>query len=124
MTAIDLVFNGKASFILIIACLWVALFLVLFELFSSAIQLALQNFYGFQFVSHILDDFIFLGPASSDICARQCHLFLGYAALLGIPIKHSKTVVPSPCVTVHGIEIETCVLQARLPPDKLDTFQA
>ena len=42
------------------------------------------------------------------------------ADLLSIPMKHSKTVVPSTCAVVHGIEIDTLLMQARLPQDKLE----
>ena len=42
------------------------------------------------------------------------------AEWLSIPIKHSKTVLPSTCVVVHGIEIDTVKMEARLPQDKLD----
>lgn len=36
-------------------------------------------------------------------------------------MKHSKTVGPSTCAVVHGIEVDTVLMQARLPQDKLET---
>lgn len=36
-----------------------------------------------------------------------------------LPIKDSKTVPPSTCVTVHGIELDTVNMEARLPMEKL-----
>ena len=38
------------------------------ETFSKAIQWILQNKFGDFHVSHIIDDFIFVGPGGSDQC--------------------------------------------------------
>ena len=54
------------------------------------------------------------------VCQVYLQHFLSVAELLSIPVKHSKTVLPSTCVVVHGIEVDTLVMQARLPQDKLD----
>lgn len=110
---------------LIIVFLWAALFPVpSLSLSLLPFRQLFRFFYGFTFMSHILDDFIFLGPADSTMCAWQLHAFLHYASLLGIPIKHSKTVQLSIVAIVHGIEIDSCALQARLPRDKLSLFYA
>lgn len=86
----------------------------LFKSFSSAIQMALQCFYGFPAMSHI-----FIGPQNTSICHQQLQLFLKIAAFINIPIKHPKTVFPSHIAMFHGIEIETSLVQALLPEDKL-----
>ncbi len=44
---------------------------------------------------------------------------LDLAESLGVPINHSKTVAPTPCLTVVGIEVDTDSMQLRLPEDKL-----
>lgn len=67
----------------------------LFKSFSKVIQTGLLQFYGFSCMSHILDDFIFIGPADSLCCHWQLDHFLHFGALLGIPVKHSKTVAPT-----------------------------
>ena len=74
-------------------------------------------------MSHIFDDFIFLSTSES-LCRSYLHSFLSVAELLALPIKHSKTVVPSKCAIVHGTEIDTVVMQARLLQDKLDSASA
>ena len=94
-----------------------------FEQFSCALQWILQHIYKVTTMSHILDDFIFLA-ASESLCQSYLQSFLSVADLLALPIKHSKTVVPSTCAIVHGIEIDTVVMQARLPQDKLDSASA
>lgn len=95
----------------------------LFEIFSSAIQHALISYYSFHSLSHILDDFIFIGPSNSTLCQYQLDVFLQISHFTGIPIKESKTIPPSHIVTVHGIEVDTNLLQARLPADKLELFR-
>jgi hypothetical protein len=70
-------------------------------------------------MSHILDDFIFLSP-SEQVCQHYLQQFFSLAELLSIPVNHKKTVMPSTCVIVHGIEVDTVSMQARLPQDKLE----
>ena len=41
---------------------------------------------------------------------------------LNIPVKHSKTVRPTTCASVHGIELDTVAMEARLPADKLENL--
>ena len=73
----------------------------LFEDFSCALQWVLQKSLNVLAMTHILDDFIFLSPQS------MCHSYLTHmqtvADIVGIPLKHSKTVLPATRVVVHGI---------------------
>lgn len=77
--------------------------------------LYLQNV--FSSMSHILDDFIFIGPHDTSQCQWQLQQFLHFAALIGIPIKESKTVEPTLFAIVHGIQINTHLMVASLPPE-------
>ena len=45
---------------------------------------------------------------------------MSLARFVCIPVKHSETVSPANCVTVHGIEEYTNLMEARLPRDKHD----
>lgn len=92
-----------------------------FEQVSCALQWILQNLYNVPTVSHIMDDFIFLGPSSSDNCATYLRIFETLTSALNIPLNRKKTVPPTTCVTVHGYEVDTIAMQIRLPPDKLET---
>ena len=91
----------------------------IFEQFSCALQWILQHKYRVTSMSHILDDFIFLSP-SEQVCQHYLQQFFSLAELLYIPVNHKKTVMPSTCVIVHGIEVDTVSMQARLPQDKLE----
>ena len=88
-----------------------------FEQFSCALQWILQRVYHVRTMSHILDDYIFL-LKSESVCQVYLQRFLFVADLF--PVKHSKTVVSSTCAIVHGIEVDTVLMQARLPQDKLE----
>lgn len=91
----------------------------LFEQFSTTLQQVLLFRFHFHSMLHILDDFMFIAPAGSPLCKQQLQCFLQIAVYTGIPIKHSKTVTPTTCLPVHGIEVDTIQGQARLPFDKL-----
>ena len=54
-------------------------------------------------MSHILDDLIFLSQSQTGFCS-YLHKFQIVADFVGIPVKHSRTVQPATCVSVHGIK--------------------
>jgi hypothetical protein len=90
-----------------------------FEAFSTALQWTLRHHFHVELTSHILDDFIFFGYPGSQQCARSLSKFFILADDLNIPIKQSKTVYPSTTVELHGVEVDTSLMEMRLPPDKL-----
>ena len=57
-------------------------------------------------------------PMGLSTSCQICELFLAVSEHLDIPIKHSKTVLPT-LATVHDIEIDTVQMKARLPQEKL-----
>lgn len=70
-------------------------------------------------VSHPLDYFFFVGKARSELCQVALNTFLSMCADIGVPIKHEKTQQPSTCIIIYGIEIDSKLMIARLPQDKL-----
>ena len=96
----------------------------IFERFSCALQWIARNKLHIRYTTHILDDFIFLGPPGSNMTRQALSSFLDFCQQCNIPIKKEKTVLPSSCVTCHGIEVDTLRMQARLPKDKLDRARA
>ena len=93
-----------------------------FEAFSTALQWILVNRFDFSHVSHIVDDFIFVGPESSNSCRLALDRVFSVCSDIGVPIKHDKTVLPTTCAVVHGIEVDTTCMEARLPADKLSSL--
>ena len=90
-----------------------------FELFSSALHWILVNVYNVAYVWHLLDDFVVCGRPGSADCVVGLQCMLELAETLGVPMNHSKTVEPTTCLTVVGIEMDTMLMQLRLPEDKL-----
>ena len=91
----------------------------LFERFSSAVQWILIEKYGVPAMTHILDDYMFFGPPRDDTCMISVNTFMHVAKVLNIPIKASKTVPPTTCAVLYGIEVDSVRMEARLPYDKL-----
>ena len=91
----------------------------LFESFSTAIQWILQTKLIISGVSHLLDDFFFVGKAVSNECLRSLQTFMCLAEKLGVPIKEEKTQFPTTCIVIYGIEIDSVEMIARLPEDKI-----
>ena len=92
----------------------------IFEAFSTAIQWICINKLGCKYMSHILDDFMFVGSRDSDLCKTSLQAFLNLSQQLNIPIKYSKTSLPANVMEAHGIEIDSALMQYRLPSDKLN----
>ena len=61
---------------------------------------------------HYLDDFLTIGQADSAACQNHLHN-------LGIPLALEKLEGPSQCLTFLGITLDTQLMEARLPSDKL-----
>ena len=70
-------------------------------------------------MSHIIDDFLFVGPANSSQCFHDLQNFLHLCQRLGVPIKDSKTVLPSKVIIIYGIEVDSEKMEWRLPQDKI-----
>ena len=90
-----------------------------FEELTKSLQWILINKLHVQYVSHILDDFMFFGPPNSHKCYQSLQAFLTLADTLNIPIKHSKTVNPTTVIELHGIQVSTDDMELSLPLDKI-----
>ena len=95
----------------------------IFERFSRALQWVMQSKFNTRGISHILDDFIFVGPPNSPECRKNLETFLKVCKEINVPIKHEKTVLPTTVISVHGVEIDTHKMEARLPADKLTALR-
>jgi hypothetical protein len=63
----------------------------MFESFSSLIQWILNSKFNVKELSHLLDDFFFVGKADTSECLSSLNTFLTLADSLGVPIKADKT---------------------------------
>ncbi|MCP3931016.1 MAG: hypothetical protein GY705_18180, partial [Bacteroidetes bacterium] len=91
-----------------------------FEYLPTAVQWILQNKFNVKDMSHILDDFMFFGPANSSQCSRHLNTFLSLSQSLGLPIKESKTIFPTTRIELHGLTVNTVDMKLHVPPDKVE----
>lgn len=91
----------------------------LFEKFSTAIHWMVDHKLKSTGCVHVLDDFLFVGPANSSLCRQTLLQFLDMANNIGLPIKEDKTVYPTTTINFLGLEIDTILMEIRLPQDKL-----
>jgi hypothetical protein len=91
----------------------------LFESFSTSLQWILNQKFNIKGISHLLEDFFFVGKANTNDCFKVLQTFVCLADILGVPIKAEKTQLPSTCITIYGIEIDSKQMVARLPGDKI-----
>ena len=91
----------------------------IFEAFSSMLQWIVHNVYRVNQVTHVLDDFIFVGYPNDYSCMQGLTAFIALCKYLNIPLKNAKTVYPSTKVIVFGIEVDTVAMKAQLPVDKI-----
>ncbi|KAJ1200350.1 hypothetical protein NDU88_004174 [Pleurodeles waltl] len=90
----------------------------LFETFSTFLQWVFVKTSGHRWVTHYLDDFLFVGTAASGDCGRDLDTFQKLAQQAGVPLAPEKTEGPAPILTFLGIELDARKLVARLPATK------
>ena len=73
---------------------------------------------------HYLDDFLLIGPPSTQACQATLCSTLSTCKELGLPVAPEKTEGPVTTLTFLGIEIDTVAGQLRLPQEKLRDLQA
>ena len=91
----------------------------IFETFSSALEWIARHKLGIPGILHILDNFLIIDRNQST-CSNSLSKFLRTCDELGVPIAPEKTVGPSTVLSFAGIELDTCVMEACLPHDKLE----
>ena len=74
-------------------------------------------------VLHSLDDY-FLARASQAACARDLDAFQDLCRDLGVPLAPEKLVVPTRCLQLLGITLDSLLQEMRLPPEKLARLRA
>ena len=89
----------------------------LFDLFARALNWIMIAVLCWSFVLHYLDDFFAILPPHADAVA-YCSDFDTVCSQLGLVVNHSKDIMGTKADFL-GIELDSILMQARLPPDKL-----
>ena len=96
----------------------------IFNQFAEAWLWILHHQHGIRHFLRYLDDYLTAAAPNS----RECHTNLGSirssASSLGIPLALEKIEGPSTVLSFLGIELDTRLFVARLPPEKLSTLQS
>lgn len=94
----------------------------IFDQYASALEWILRHNYSITELIHYLDDFLLVGPATSNQCKQALELILKLCAQLGFPIAMEKLEGPTTLITFLGILIDTINMELRLPPGKLESL--
>ena len=89
----------------------------IFNSFADALLWIASSLLAIRWIIHYLDDF-FLCHSSFDACRQDMSRLTDLFHHLGVPLAPDKVVGPSRVLTFLGIEIDSVLQIARLPPDK------
>ena len=78
---------------------------------------------GISFVIHYLDDFLTVGPPSSDTCQRNLDILMQLCDDLGVPLALEKVEGPSTTISFLGIQLDMVRMEIRLPEEKLSRIK-
>ena len=90
------------------------LFNILADLLSWIIHIK-----GVSFCIHYLDDFLTVGPPTSNTCKTNLEIIKTTCKELGVPLALEKVEGPATSLPFLGILLDSQKMEARLPPDKL-----
>lgn len=90
-----------------------------FQTFSTAVEWIAHSKLNISYILHLHDNFLLIAP-SRQLCEMQLHLFLSLCSYLGIPMTPEKTYGPVTILSFAGIELDSALLEASSPSDKLD----
>ena len=93
----------------------------IFESLSTAVQLIAQTHLNISHMLHILDDF-FIAATHKDTCEDNLHQFTTLCKEIGIPLAPEKTEGPSQILSFAGIELDTTMMEARLPQEQVAKY--
>jgi hypothetical protein len=89
-----------------------------FETFSKFLEWAIKIITGSDNIDHYLDDFIFMATLK-DRCKFLLDEFSALCLELGVPVADEKTVGPVTCITYLGYELDSELMEIRIPQDKI-----
>ena len=94
----------------------------IFEAVSTSLKWIMNHKLGTANIVKVLDDFLFVAESEQE-CAYALRKFIFLCEELGIPLAMNKTTGPTQILTFLGIELDTLLMTARLPADKLQKYR-
>ena len=79
---------------------------------------------GVTWLLKYIDDILTIVPPGSSTCAHNLDIIIQVCDMLGVPLAREKVEGPSTCLPFLGIELDTCLMEMRLPQEKLERLKA
>ncbi len=89
-----------------------------FTAVADALQWIMERM-GVEWVAHYIDDFITLGVADSTECEHNATIMHEACARVGLAVAPEKDEGPTTALSFVGIELDSMVMEIRLPQEKL-----
>ncbi|XP_062567617.1 uncharacterized protein LOC134229845 [Saccostrea cucullata] len=96
----------------------------IFETLITALQWIMLNKFSAKGMSHMIEDFFFIGPPASDSCLTDLNNFISLCDKIGIPLNPNKTCLPNTNIIIYGIEVDSIAMECCLPDDKISKIEA
>ena len=90
-----------------------------FEIFSTAVAWVARHQLKIDHIIHLLDDFLIVSSDRS-LCQAQLDLFIDLCSYVDIPISTEKTLGALTTLSFTGMELDSVLMEARLPLDQLN----
>ena len=91
----------------------------IFNSVAEAVEWVIKHHFSIESLLHYLDDYLNITGSSQSIAQHQLAIILDVFCYLGIPIADEKVAGPNQTMVFLGIVLDTLLLEARLPADKL-----
>ena len=93
----------------------------IFETFSTSLEWIVRKHCPGVGIVHVLDDFLFVTETEQQ-CQNVLSKFLYICEDIGVPIAPDKTVGPTQSLPFVGIDLNSCLMTASLPDEKVVKF--
>ena len=95
----------------------------IFNCVADALEWILSHEFSIHGLLHYLDDFLNVASPSRKHAQLQLDIILQVFKYLGVPVATEKVDGPCQVITFLGIILDTVLLEARLPTDKLQDLR-
>ena len=80
--------------------------------------------HGGKRVAHYIDDFVTIGAPDSPECSDNAQIMQAACERVGFPVEPEKSEGPATTISFLGVELDSRMLEIRLPKEKLDRLRA
>ena len=96
---------------------------LIFSAVGDALQWVMESM-GAKWVAHYIDDFVTIGAPDSPECSDNAQIMQAECERVGFPVEPEKSGGPATTISFLGVELDSRMLEIRLPKEKLDRLRA